>query len=132
MRQLIPEEIKIIQNYDGMTAEDYRQFDRPDGSLEGPYEYIEATLAELAALDAGTQCGTDGNKCLKMLVPKFGDRLIRCLYSAIDKQVAGMPRIQCSEAEAQEIYDLAQRGEGSLGAAGDCDDWPEFYIFEVE
>jgi hypothetical protein len=108
-----------------------------NGESEDGYAAIETTVADLAANGIGTSCGKVGNKCFAALLKAgFGARKCRGWYDDgsrhDEKAVCGMFHIECSsDAEAEKICHIADKGDGSLRPDGPSL-WKGFYEFEIE
>jgi len=110
-----------------------------NGEAEDGWTAMEATIAELAAKEIGTSCGSVGNKCFEPLEKAaYGSRLTRGWHGTYDRYpdmplVDGMFHIECSsEEEAEKISDIAaEEGNGSLRPSGRSL-WIGFWEFEIE
>ena len=95
---------------------------------------VEVTTTELANLSAGTCCGIGGNTCFLQIGNRFPERKV---YSEILEEegqqvLFGMPMIQCTQEEAEEIEEIASNNGGSLRASGISNTQSGFYEFEIE
>lgn len=120
-----------------MSQSDMDMFDEVDFLLQEGYQAVDITIGELAALGAGTVCGSVGNKCFTFMVPKYEKRKVKCWFhpnepNGCGPSVNGMVHIKVqTETTAEKIEHLADKGGGSLRFEGESV-FEGYMEFEVE
>jgi hypothetical protein len=122
----------------GLTKEEIAVLDW-SSDMEQSAIAVETTIAELAEVDAGTDCGMVGNSCFRYLAEK-GYKHRKCRGWFIpgpsvygDKPVVtGMFHIKIqTEETAKKVERLAAKGGGSLRFDGESE-WDGYMVFEIE
>jgi len=93
---------------------------------------IETKIINLANKYMGTFCGVVDNKCFVKIAKHYSDRKVYGWYDEECNCMYGTILIQCNQAEAREISDLARHADGSLEDYGKSENLKGFFQFEIE